>query len=141
MELFNSIPFTFEGTDFEIRIFYDDTTINVVSFLNGHPACGYRYQVKIPKDSDVKKILENHPVPELVENCKNDIKEKRWDKRLNVLPSYYFCLKRLPASSRNVMAATVVNIAAIIKALLMPSHCHTIPNNTAPGSAIMPLNK
>ena len=85
MELFNSIAFTFEGTDFEIRIFYDDTTINVVSFLNGHPACGYRYQVKIPKDSDVKKILENHPVPELVENCKNDIKEKRWDKLLKII--------------------------------------------------------
>jgi len=80
MELFNSIPVTFEGENFEIRILYDDTSINVVSFLNGHPANGYRYQVKIPKESSARKILENHPVPELVENAKNDIKEKRWEK-------------------------------------------------------------
>jgi len=79
MDLFNSIPVTFEGTDYEIRILYDDTTINVVAFLNGHPVNGYRYQVKVPKESSVKKILENHPVPELVQYCKNDIEEKRWD--------------------------------------------------------------
>ena len=49
MELFDSIPYTFEKIDFEIRIYYDDVTINVVAFLNGYPANGYRYQVKIPK--------------------------------------------------------------------------------------------
>lgn len=85
MELFNSIPFPFEGENFEIRIFYDDATINVVAFLNGYPANGYRYQVKIPKECDAKKILEASAVPELVEKCKNDIKEKTWEVLLKVI--------------------------------------------------------
>jgi len=85
MELFNSIPFIFEEEDFEIRIFYDDVTINVVSFLNGYPANGYRYQIKIPKEWNAKKILENHPVPELVEKCKNDIMENKWEILLEVI--------------------------------------------------------
>lgn len=80
MELFNSIPFTFEEENFEIRILYDDVTINVVSFLNGYPANGYRYQVKVPKECNAKRILQNIPVPELVETCKNDIKKNNWGK-------------------------------------------------------------
>ena len=85
MELFDSIPFSFENDNFEIRIFYDAITINVVAFLSTYPANGYRYQVKIPKGSDVKKVLENYPVPELVETCKNDIKEKKWDKLQKII--------------------------------------------------------
>ena len=85
MELFNSIPFTFEGEDFEIRIFYNDVTINIASFLNGYPANGYRYQVKIPNECNAKKVLENYPVPELVEKCKSDIQKKTWGKLLKVI--------------------------------------------------------
>lgn len=85
MELFDSIPYNFEKEDFEIRIFYDAATINVVAFLKGYPANGYRYQVKIPKRFDAKKVLENFPVPELVETCKKDIKEKNWEKLSKVI--------------------------------------------------------
>lgn len=85
MEFFNSVPFLFEGENFEIRIFYDAITINVVAFLNGYPVNGYRYQVKIPKGCDVKRVLEDYPVPELIETCKNDIKEKKWEKFLMIL--------------------------------------------------------
>ena len=85
MELFDSIPYTVENKDFEIRIFYDDATINVVAFLNGYPANGYRYQIKIPKRCDAKKVLENSPILELVEKCKNDIKEKKWEKLLKII--------------------------------------------------------
>ena len=85
MELFDSIPYTFEKKDFEIRIYYNDVTINVVAFLNGYPANGYRYQVKIPKKCDAKKVLENSPVPELVETCKNDIKENKWEELLKII--------------------------------------------------------
>jgi len=85
MELFNSIPVTFEGKNFEIRILYDDTGINVASFRNGYPASGYRYQIKVPKQSSARKILENYPVPELVEKCKNDIQEKRWENLLKII--------------------------------------------------------
>ena len=44
-------------------------------------------------------------------------------------------------SSRNVMAAIVVSRAAITKALLIPSHCQTTPNNTAPGKIMIPLTR
>ena len=83
MELFNSVSFPLEEDNFDIRIFYDDVTINVVAFLNGYPANGYRYQVKIPKGFNAKNVLENYPVPELVEKCKNDINEKTWEILLN----------------------------------------------------------
>jgi hypothetical protein len=85
MQLFDSTPYSSGEEDFEIRIYYDDVTINVVAFLNSHPANGYRYQVKIPKGCDARKVLENSPVPELVEACKNDIKEKRWEKLLEII--------------------------------------------------------
>jgi len=85
VELFDSIPYTSEKKDFEIRIYYDDMTINVVAFLNGYPANGYRYQVKIPKGCDPKKVLEKYPVLELVEICKNHIKEKKWDRLSKIL--------------------------------------------------------
>ncbi len=38
------------------------------------------------------------------------------------------------------MAAIVVSKADIAKALLMPRHCQTAPNNTAPGKIMIPLN-
>ncbi|MBW2328300.1 MAG: hypothetical protein JRF04_01550 [Deltaproteobacteria bacterium] len=85
MELFNTIPFTFEEENFEIRIFYDNVTINVVSFLNDYPANGYRYQIKIPTEWNVEKLLKHYPVPELVEKCKNDIRENKWGAFLDVV--------------------------------------------------------
>ena len=85
MELFDSIPFTFEEKDFEIRIYYNEVTINVVAFFRNYPTNGYRYQVKIPKACDAKKVLEEYPVPELIETCKNDIKEKKWNKLQKII--------------------------------------------------------
>lgn len=79
MNLFKKTPLQREGKDYEIRVLYDERIINVVAFLNNHPANGYRYQVQIPKGCDAKSILEKHPVPELVEKCKDDIIQKRWD--------------------------------------------------------------
>ena len=85
MDLFDSIPYTFGEQNFEIRLYYNDTIINVVAFLRGYPANGYRYQVKIPKGCDAKGVLEEHPVPELVEACKRDIKENKWDKLQKII--------------------------------------------------------
>jgi len=48
MILYKKYPMIFEEKNYEIRVLYDDTTINVVSFLNnyvrGHniPQCGVR---------------------------------------------------------------------------------------------------
>ena len=79
MILFNKIPMNFEGKEYEIRLLYDDTTINVVAFHNNHPANGFRHQVKLPKKCDPKGVLEKDAVKELVEISRNDIIDRRWD--------------------------------------------------------------
>ena len=63
MELFNSIPFAFEEENYDIRIFYDDVTINVVAFLNGYRANGYRYQEKNSKRVKVPLFQCQNPPP------------------------------------------------------------------------------
>ena len=78
MILFEKIPVSFEKKQYEIRVLYDDTTINVVTFLNNHPANGFRHQVKIPKLVDVKRVLKTGVANDLVELCKRDILENRW---------------------------------------------------------------
>ncbi len=78
MRLFQKIPFTFEGKDYEIRVHFDDRAVNVAAFLNNRPADGYRYQVQIPKNRDVGKILKGHGFDELVEACKKNITDKWW---------------------------------------------------------------
>jgi len=82
---FQRYPVAFEGKSYEIRILYDDSTINVAAFLNNHPATGFRHQIKIPKGYDVKKIMEKGACENLVELSKNDITGKRWDNVLNIL--------------------------------------------------------
>ena len=83
MILYKKYPMTFEGKDYEIRVVYDSVTINVVAFLNNHPVNGYRHQVKIPKEFNVKEILKTSAIKDLVEMSKNDILEKRWETLLN----------------------------------------------------------
>ncbi|MBC8400446.1 MAG: hypothetical protein ISR95_07030 [Candidatus Marinimicrobia bacterium] len=85
MKLFKKIPMIFEDKKYEIRILYDSTTINVVAFLNNHPANGYRHQVIIPKKCDIKRVLEKHSVNELVEISKSDISQKYWEKLAKVI--------------------------------------------------------
>lgn len=87
MILFQKTKFNLDGKDYEIRVHYDDFTVNVVAFLNNRPANGYRYQVLFPKTCKVEDILKKHPVPELVENCKNDIIGKRWETLSQVIYS------------------------------------------------------
>jgi hypothetical protein len=79
MTLFRKIPFRFAEKDYEIRVYYDDRSINVVAFLNNYPANGYRHLVKIPKRCNVKKVLEKHTVEELIETSRNEIIEGRWE--------------------------------------------------------------
>ena len=85
MILFKKIPTKIEKKDYEIRILYDETTVNVVAFLNSYPANGFRHQIPIPKKFEVKKALKADAVKELVEMSKNDIIEKRWERLLKTL--------------------------------------------------------
>jgi hypothetical protein len=85
MKLFNKIPMSFDGKDYEIRVLYDDTVINVVAFLDNHPANGYRHQVQLPKKCNVRGVLEQNIVEELVEMSKKDILEKKWEKLSQII--------------------------------------------------------
>jgi len=85
MLLYKKIPMKFEEKDYEIRVLYDDTTINVVAFLNNYPVNGFRHQIQVPKKFEAKKILKTDAVKELVEITKNDIIEKRWERLLKSL--------------------------------------------------------
>jgi hypothetical protein len=80
MQLFKTVTYPFEKNEFEIRIYYAAENITVLAFLNGRPANGYRYQIKIPKKCDPAKVLKKYPVPELIEACKSHIKDNQWAK-------------------------------------------------------------
>ena len=80
MKLFKKIPISIEEKDYEIRVLYDDTVINVVAFLDNHPANGYRHQIKLPNKCNVLEVLEQNITGKLIEMTKNDIIEKRWEK-------------------------------------------------------------
>ena len=84
MILYKKYPMTFEEKRYEIRVLYDDKTINVCAFLNNHPANGFRHQVKISKEFDVNGILEMNAVKDLMEMSKSDIIEKRWENFLKI---------------------------------------------------------
>ena len=79
MKLYEKIPVKFEGKDYEIRVLYDDTTINVVAFLNNHPANGFRHQIQFPKKFDGETIVTSEAVKGLVELSKKDVLEKKWE--------------------------------------------------------------
>jgi hypothetical protein len=85
MKLFKKIPMRFEEKDYEIRLLYNESKITVVAFYNNHPASGYRHQLKLPKKCDIGRLLEQYPVNELIESCKNDVTEKRWEKLSKVI--------------------------------------------------------
>lgn len=85
MLLFKKVPMTFEGKEYEIRVLYDENTINVAAFLNNHPVNGFRHQMKLPKKCNVMGVLERDAAHELVEIAKDDIKQKRWDTVINVI--------------------------------------------------------
>ena len=76
---------TFEGVGYEIRVLYDDHTINVVAFRDNYPVNGFRHQIKIPDKCHVKTVLENGAANELVEISKNDVIQKRWEGLSNII--------------------------------------------------------
>ena len=79
MILYKKVPFSFEEKNYEIRVFYDDKTINIVAFRNNYPANGFRHQIKISKSIAIEEILKQKVIDELIEICKKDISEKRWE--------------------------------------------------------------
>ncbi|MFC1746399.1 hypothetical protein ACFL35_20570 [Candidatus Riflebacteria bacterium] len=80
MKLFEKISINYEEHDYEIQIFYDDMTINAVTFQNNYPAFGFRHQLKLSNKLNIEELLEKKIHAGLVEMCKKDIFEKRWEK-------------------------------------------------------------
>jgi len=80
MILYKKVPFSFEEKNYEIRVFYDDKTINIVAFRNNYSANGFRHQIKISKSIPIEEILKQKVIDELIEICKKDISEKRWER-------------------------------------------------------------
>ncbi len=79
MELHKKTPLKWNNENYEIRVLYDDSLINVLAFHNNHPANGFRHQIRLPKNCNVQKMLEKKIVGELVEIAKNEIVENRWE--------------------------------------------------------------
>lgn len=85
MNLFRKVPFKFGEKDYEIRVYFDDTGINVLAFLNNHPANGYRHLVKTPGRCNVKELLEKYDVGELIEICREEIARGHWERLSGVI--------------------------------------------------------
>lgn len=81
----NTIPFTFEGKDYEIRVVSDGMTTYVRAFRDGAPANGYGYQVSFPVAFDLKKQLGVSAVDHLVDTAKRDITDKTWERVLEAI--------------------------------------------------------
>ena len=80
MLLYKKELYSFAEKDYEIKVFYDDNTINIVAFKNHYPANGFRHQIKISKNLVIKEILQQKVIDEFIEICKRDISEKRWER-------------------------------------------------------------
>ena len=80
MLLYKKVPYSFAERDYEIEVFYDNNTINIVAFKNHYPANGFRHQIKISKNLVMKEILQHKIINEFIEICKRDISEKRWER-------------------------------------------------------------
>jgi hypothetical protein len=79
MNLHKSIPLDFAGTHYEIRVYYDDREINVLAFKDKRPVNGFRHIAKLPKRVDPEKFLNKYLPSELIDACKADITENKWE--------------------------------------------------------------
>ena len=79
MILHKKIPWEYEETKYEIRIYYDKNIISIIAFKENHPANGFRYHVQIPKTMAIEKILNSDIYSQLIEYSKKDIIDKRWN--------------------------------------------------------------
>ena len=82
MKPFKNIPFTHEGKEYEIRIFYDNSKISVIAFSNHYPVNGYRYQIKFSKNIDIERFLDVKNFENLIDFAKNDILNNSWERFL-----------------------------------------------------------
>lgn len=85
MRLFKKESLCFDEKTYEIRVYYDESTINVLTFLNNYPANGFRHQIQIPKKCHIHGVLSEAMLDELIETSKKDITEKRWERLSKII--------------------------------------------------------
>ena len=85
MILFDSISLRFEEKDYQIRVLYDEKTINVVAFHHNHPVNGLRHQIKVPGKCDIRTALAKGAAADLVEITRQDIIQHRWPEIKEIL--------------------------------------------------------
>ena len=88
MKLFRKESRTFEEKTYEIRVYYSDTIINIVQFLNSYPANGLRHQIQLPKKCKVHGVLKEVMLDEFIEMSKNDITEKRGERLSKIIQDH-----------------------------------------------------
>ena len=80
MQLFKKIPFNHGEKKYEFCIFFEENLINISTFQNNYPANGFRYQIQIPKNVEIGKILVEENFSDFIDLAKTDIIENRWQK-------------------------------------------------------------
>ena len=85
MMLYKKVPMTFENKAYEIRVYYKDTTINVLTFSNNSPANGLRHQIQLPQKCNIQNFMKEVILDELIEMSKNDIIDKRGERLSTVI--------------------------------------------------------
>jgi len=78
MELFKKISWEHQGKEYDFRVLFENNLINILAFFNNHPANGFRYQIHLPKNTDIRKLLNIENLNHLIEYAKDDIKMERW---------------------------------------------------------------
>jgi len=61
---------------------FSDRLINILAFKDNYPLNGFRYQIQMTKNSDVKRLLKAEDFDHIVDIVKDDIKEDRWNRLL-----------------------------------------------------------
>ncbi len=79
MILHKIIPWEFEKTKYDIRIYYDKNIISIVVFKENRPANGFRYQIQVPKNIKIEKVLNSDRYSHLIGYCKQDVVDGRWN--------------------------------------------------------------
>lgn len=82
MFLFKSIPFSVEKKDYEVKVFYNDTLVNILVFHNKYPANGFRRHGNLPGNHSVESLLNGEAVEEIVEEARQDTVERMWERVL-----------------------------------------------------------
>ena len=67
---------------YDIKVFYSDTLITVVTFHNNYPANSFRHQITVSKKVSVRELLEKDVIDEIIEVSKRDIVERRSERLL-----------------------------------------------------------